>query len=145
MGLFGKSKSKHPTVPANAKPSDPKWARNKRGKYHRLSLFEPYDAGLSGVAGVYVVWHSGVRPRWVYVDRASDLAGAIEGLQESSEIMEYEKHGGLYVTWANVRDEYLPGVLRYLTETMEPEVDNPDARRIKADPVPVIAPGEGAR
>jgi len=142
MGLFGKSKSKTPSIPANAKPSDPKWGRNKRGKFNKLSLFEPYDEGLRGLSGVYVIWHSGVRPRWVYVDTASDLAGAIEGVQDSADVMEFEKHGGLYVTWANVRDEYQPGVLRYLTEKMEPEIDNPDAKGIRADPVPVIVPGE---
>ncbi len=142
MSWFGGKKDKSPTISPNAKPSDPKWARNKRGKFHRLGMFEPHDEGLDGVSGVFVVWHSGVRPRWVYIDRSRDLAGAIEGVQDSDEVMDYDKRGGLFVTWAVIRDEYQPGVLRFLTEKMDPEVDNPEAARITADPVPVTVPGE---
>ncbi len=142
MGWFGSKKDKSPTIAANATPSDPKWARNKRGKFHKLSLFEARDEGLEGVSGVFVIWHSGVQPRWVYIDRTRDLAGAIEGVLDSDEIMDYEKRGGLFVTWSNIRDEYQPGVVRYLTEKMDPEVENPEAARIKADPVPVTFPGE---
>lgn len=143
MALFGvgRKEPKSPKIPENALPSDPKWVRNRRGKYHRLVHLDTQAEDLEGLSGVYVIWHSGVAPRWVWIDRADDLARAIDRIQENADVMFYEKNGGLYVTWAPVREEYQPGVVRYLTEQMKPEVENPKAQNIQADAVPVYVPG----
>lgn len=143
MALFGmgRKEPKTPKIPDNALPSDPKWVRNRRGKYHRLIHLDTRAEGLDGLSGVYVIWHSGVAPRWVWVDRTNDLAETLDAIVDEDDVMFYEKHGGLYVTWAPVRGEYQPGVLRYLHEQMKPEITNPDVRQIDADPVPVYIPG----
>lgn len=143
MALFGLARKgpETPKIPPDALPSDPKWVRNRRGKYHRLIHLDTKSEGLEGLSGVYVIWHSGVAPRWVWVGRADDLAAAIDAIHDEDDIMFYEKHGGLYVTWAPVRPEYQPGVVRYLTEQMKPVCENDNAKGIKADAVPVFVPG----
>ena len=138
---FGRKEPKTPKIPPNALPGDPKWVRNRHGKYYRLVHLDTQAEHLGETSGIYVIWHSGVAPRWVWVDRADNLGHAIDGIQDNDEVMFYEKHGGLYVTWAPVRSEYQPGVLRYLHEQMKPEITNPDVRHIDADPVPVYIPG----
>jgi hypothetical protein len=54
--------------------------------------------------------------------------------------MDYEVNGGLYVTWSLIRDEYQPGVVKYLSSLMKPLVENPDLPFIDEDPIPVLAP-----
>ncbi len=55
--------------------------------------------------------------------------------------MEYEGKGGLFVTWAVIREEFQDGVVRYLNETMNPLIENPAVEEIEDDPIPVILPG----
>lgn len=143
MALFGigRKEPESPKVPPDTPPSDPQWARNRRGKFHRLIHLDIEAEKLAGRSGVYVIWHSGVAPRWVWVDRTDDLGRTLDDIRSEDDVMFYEKHGGLYVTWAPVRPEYQPGVVRYLHEQMKPEIDNPDVKHIEADPVPVFVPG----
>ncbi len=139
MALFGKKK-KTAAAKYDGPPIDVEWVRNRNGKFHRLIHLDTLVEGLSGIGGVYVIWHSGVKPKWVYIDKAADLAGAIDAALDNNEIMDYEKHGGLFVTWSPIKPEFRGGVLRYLHDNMDPEVPNPDAKNLKDDPIKVLEP-----
>ncbi len=123
------------------KPQDPNWARNPRGSFHRFVNLDPEEAGLSGVSGVYVIWHSGVRPGWVHVGDSDDLAKTFHRLGENEDILDYEVNGGLFVSWTLIRGEFQEGVVCYLTEAMDPLVKNPATSCKDVKPIPVIPPG----
>ncbi len=119
---------------------DPHWVRTRGDHYHRLLLMDPARAGLEGLSGVYVVWHSGLRPRWIFVGKSPDLAATLLKLANDEEIKEYEVHGGIFVTWAPIRDEHQDGVLHFLHTIMKPLIANPEAPRADVVPIPVYAP-----
>lgn len=122
-------------------PLDADWVKSPSGGFYPLLNLDPEEAGLTGVSAVYIIWHAGMRPKWVYVGRAKDLAKALHDLAGNDEIMDREIHGGLFVTWSLVREEFQDGVVSYLIENLEILVDNPEARRNKDLPIPVVIPG----
>ena len=123
---------------------DPNWARSASGRFHRLVRLDPEAEGLSGLGGVYVIWHAGIRPEWVYVGHTEDLAGTFHHVGRDRDIMDYEVNGGLYVSWCLIREEYRDGVVRYLHDTLNPPVDNAAVAGMDVPPVPVIAPRLGS-
>ena len=133
-------KKKKPAKGYDGKPLDPEWARNRKGKFSRLSHLDPAAEGINGLGGVYVIWHSGVKPGWVYVGRSDDIGAALQDALENEDIMEYERNGGLYVTWSPVLKRSQNGVLRFLHEGMKPKVPNPIVGDIKDGPINVLAP-----
>lgn len=139
MALFGRKK-KAAAIKYDGPPIDPEWVRNRNGKFHRLIHLDTVVEGLTNLGGVFVIWHSGVKPNWVFVDKATDLASAIDAALDNQEIMDYEKHGGLFVTWSPIKPEFRGGVLRYLHDNMKPEVQNSGAAGLKDDPIPVKQP-----
>ncbi len=142
MGLFGRSRNKaQESLMASGPRMDPKWVRNAAGRFYRFVRLDPEAEGLSGVSGVFVIWHAGVKSGWVYVGRSNDLAAELNKLADNDEIMDYDSRGGLFVTWSRIRDEFQAGVVRYLTESLKPQVGNPSARGIGAKPIPVLSPG----
>lgn len=141
--LFGRNK--RPTKAYDGPPLDPKWARNRRGKYPRLLHLNTVGEGLTGLSAIFVIWHSGVRPGWVYVGKTDDLALTLTQALENEDIMEYEKNGGLYVTWSPVTEKRQNGVLRFLHETLAPKVPNPQAENIQDGPIKVLLPSRRGR
>ena len=139
LGFFKKKVDK-PKAKYDGPPLDPEWVRNKRGKFHRLTHLDTTAEGLTGASGVYVIWHSGVKPGWVYVGRSDNLAAAIDAAVDDGDIMSYEINGGLFVTWSPVLKNMQNGVVRFLTDTMKPKLENPEAFDIKDGPVNVLVP-----
>lgn len=119
---------------------DPEWACSATGRFNRLVHMDPEEEGLTGQSGVYVIWHGGVKPQWVYVGFTDDLAAAMHAAGDDEDIMDFEIRGGLFVTWALVRQSFQPGVVRFLTDVLKPKVENPETTGIAADPVPVCPP-----
>ncbi|WNK00665.1 hypothetical protein L2D14_04400 [Thalassospiraceae bacterium LMO-JJ14] len=138
--MFGIFKKKKPAPAYSGPPIDPKWERNKQGKFFRLSHLDTRAEGLQGYGGVFVIWHSGVKPQWVYVGASDDLAQAINAASDDGDIMSYEVNGGLFVSWAPILKLRRNGVMRFLIEAMQPVVENPDAKGIKDGPISVIVP-----
>lgn len=138
MALFGSFGKKTATGPAQ----DPKWSRNASGHFRRFINLDPEVEGLTNKSGVFVIWHGGLRPRWVYAGASANMARALHDLSDDDDIMGYEVNGGLFVTWANIRDEFQGGVVKYLNDAMDPLVENPAAHVSKDGPVPVIFPGK---
>jgi hypothetical protein len=101
---------------------DPGWARSPRGLFFRLIHLDPEKEGLSGVGGIFVIWHAGVRPQWVCVAAAEDLAAAIHRMADDADVMSYEVNGGLFVSWALVQPAYRSGAVAYLTGRLRPAI-----------------------
>ena len=95
---------------------------------------------LKNIGGVYVVWHRGEQPAWVYVGQSTSLADTFEELLKNDQVMQFHKRGGLYVTWSQILDQYRDGVTRYLVETLQPVSGN-DSYRKNANSIPVMIPG----
>ncbi|HEX9568157.1 MAG TPA: hypothetical protein VF987_00630 [Rhodospirillales bacterium] len=149
LGLFGKSKKKKaPSGP----PQDVAWVKSAKNRYFKFLNLEPDEMGLENISAVYVLWHQGVRPQWVYVGQTDDLGRTLQELRRDDEIVDYDKRGGLFVTWSMIKPEFQPGVVRYLYQVMQPVVVNPDyldkgedeKEAEEVEPIPVLLPGTSA-
>lgn len=138
--MFERFKKNKPAAAYTGPPIDPNWERNKKGKFYRLSHLDTAAAGLQGYGGVFVIWHSGVKPQWVYVGASDNLARAIDAAAEDDDIMSYEVNGGLFVTWSPILKLRQNGVLRFLAEAMKPAVENPAVKSINDGPINVVVP-----
>ena len=110
--------------PPPGPPQDPGWARTEKGGFHRLEDLDPEDLGLMGQGGVFIIWHGGVRPAFVYAGAATDLARALHRVGDDDRVMGFSVNGGLFVTWAPVVPKYRPGAAKFLQRTLKPEVPN---------------------
>lgn len=122
--------------------TNPHWALTAAGKFHRLLIIDTEKLGLGGASGIYVLWHGGIRPKWIYVDKSTDLSRDLDIAVDNDEIMEYDNRGGVFVSWALVRPEFQDGVLKYLLDTMEPLIDHPKPPSKNVEELPVLAPGD---
>jgi hypothetical protein len=138
MALFGKSKKKTiiPVVPNNVF-----WIRSPKNKFYNFLNLEPEEVGLKRVSGVYVIWHGGLRPEWIYIGQTDDLAQAFENLRGNDEVMEFQGHGSLFVTWSEIRQEFQAGVVQYLNNILKPIVANPKPPDKDETPIAVYPPG----
>lgn len=140
MGLFAFKTNPAPQ-PQPASPPDPQWARNKNGNFFKFTTLDPYAHGLKGVGGIYVMWNSGLKPRWLLCGANPDLGWALDMLEDDDSVMNFSMHG-LHITWSPIRPEYRSGVLNYMQQMLTPELPprglvNPFAR-----PIPVLLPGQ---
>lgn len=126
------------------KPVDPNWARNQNGKFYRFTSFVPTQHELEGKSGVYIIWHGGVRPGWVFVGTSRNLVKDLQWCAESNEILHFERFGGLFVSWCFIREEFQAGAARYLIQIAKPQVKNTLAPGANADAIPVTLPGAKA-
>lgn len=141
MGLFGfGSDNDEDDVPVITEPVDPGWVTGPDGGFFQFLSLDPEERGLSTVGGVYLIWHGGVRPEWVFAGHAKDLAAAFHSAGNNSEITYYEHNGGLFVAWAAVKEPYRPGVVKYLELNFKTVVSNAGAYSDKTRPVPVLPP-----
>ncbi|MBL6932714.1 MAG: hypothetical protein ISR45_07165 [Rhodospirillales bacterium] len=125
--------------------TNPHWARTPAGKFHRLLITDPVKLRLDGQSGIIVLWHGGLKPKWIYVDKSKNIASDLDAYMDNDEIMEYERRGGVFVSWALVRPEYQDGVLKYLLESMSPLVDHPNPPKKSVEALPVLAPGQNLK
>ncbi len=86
--------------------------------------------------GVYVIWHSGQKPRVVRVGQG-DIAERLRCHREDSCVLAYEVYGQLFVTWAAVPARLVDGVERYLAEYWKPLVGD---RFPQVGPIAVNSP-----
>jgi hypothetical protein len=119
---------------------DPRWARTQKGNYHRLLHLDPEANGLTKANGVYVVWHGGINPGWIFIGRSADLAQTFHQTADDEEVMAYDIRGGIFVTWALIKPEFQDGVVHYLNATLRPKIKNDDDGSKKTAPVPVLPP-----
>ncbi|NQU57064.1 MAG: hypothetical protein HQ513_07500 [Rhodospirillales bacterium] len=125
--------------------TNPHWAMTATGKFHRLLITDPEKLGLGGASGIVVLWSGGLKPRWLFVDKSSDLARELDTYLDNDEIMKYDGRGGVFVSWAMIRPEFQDGVLKYLLETMAPIIDHPKPPNESIKALAVFAPGDVAK
>lgn len=123
------------------KPVDPNWVRSEKGKFYRFINLDFQEKGLEGQSGVYVIWHGGVRPGWVFVGTSRNLARDLQWCKENEDIMYFERFGGLFVSWCFIRKEFQAGAARYLAQVAKPQVENPLAPTAAVEAIPVLLPG----
>lgn len=141
MALFGKSKNKK-VLPGS--PPDVGWVRSPKNQFYNFLNLDPEEMGLKGASGVYVIWHGGLRPEWIYIGQAQDLARALEGIRDNDEVMDYQRHGSLFVTWSEIKPEFQAGVVKYLNQVIPPIVRDsvdPDEGEEDEPPIAVFPPG----
>ena len=124
MALFGDKNTNPPKI---VNPINPKWAKAPSGGFNKLLSFDPESANIRDVGGVYIVWHGGVKPAWVYAGETPNLARSINELLDNDDVTQFEINGRLYVSWPPMLEEYRRGVALYLTKTLKPGVVNPRA------------------
>lgn len=139
---FWKGKDPSPPV-SSGPPVDVSWQHDERGYFHRLLRLHPAEAGLSGVGGVYVMWTRGIHPKWIYAGATDDLGEAIGQARDTQEILTFEGHGSVYVTWSPIKTEYRDGVAAYLRSSLTPEITTvlpTDHGLADATPIAVFPP-----
>lgn len=141
MAFFGKSKDTT-QAPLVNEPVDPGWYRNAKGKFPDLFTLDPAEVGLSGKGGVFLIWHGGVKPEWVYVGHAPDMASALLEIGKNKEVTYYENRGGLFVTWSFILADYRDGVVKFLQENLPTIVESANTYPENTQPVPVFSPGK---
>ena len=142
MSFFGGNKTTASL--GTTAPIDPKWARSPSGAFYQLLDVDPDELKIRGVGGVYVVWHGGIRPEWIYAGESPNLGRVLDTLIDNDEITQYKTHGGLFVTWSTVKEEFRRGVLLHLTRALKPKVVNPRAPTEETEhtkPIAVLVPG----
>ena len=142
MALFGRSKPQSPSGPSGI--LDPQWVRSPEGDYWQFQQVKPDALGLRGQGGVYVLWHGGLKPTWVYAGESTSLGRALTEIADNKDIIHYRARGGLFVTWAVASEELRRGILLYLTRAMKPLVTNPRAPTQETEHtklIPVVIPG----
>jgi hypothetical protein len=77
-------------------------------------------AATAGRAGLYLLWHLGVRPRWLRAGYALDLGGAAALLAKSPEVVALAAHGRLFFSWFFCAPECAPGHVTFLNQRLEP-------------------------
>lgn len=108
------------------------WQKNAtNSNWYRLNEIDPMSIVDSGV---YLIWHTGVNPRVVYVGRGR-IADRLREHQRDESILSFESEGTLLSTWACVDDRFSKGVELYLIDTYLPLVNKtrPDAKPISVN------------
>lgn len=88
-------------------------------------------AGVPAQPGIYALWHRGVRPQWLRVGTARNLASAFVELAESPDIVALGID--VFVTWATPPAPQHAGIVRFLAKTLQPALQD-----VVAD-VPAVA------
>lgn len=128
---------------ATAVPAEIPWECDPRGYFHRLLGLRSREAGLTKVGGVYVMWHRGLHPKWIYVGASGDLGASIDFARDEQVVLDFEALGNVYVTWAQIKPEFRDGVALYLRTSLDCEIDMvfpTDHVDTEAEPIPVLPP-----
>ncbi|MBL4693548.1 MAG: hypothetical protein JKY92_09500 [Magnetovibrio sp.] len=119
---------------------DPHWVRSETGGFFSFLDLDPEERQLTGVGGVFLIFHAGIHPEWVYVGHSKCMATGLHNAGANKDILSFEVNGGLFVAWAPVLNEYRKGVVKYIDKEFKPQVLNPGAYIATTRMVPVLPP-----
>ena len=88
------------------------------GNYPRLLSFEA--RALSGRAGLYLLWHLGVRPQWLRAGYSNDLGAAVAQLAADPEVAAFAAHDGPFFAWSFCPPARAPGLINDLINRLHP-------------------------
>ncbi len=139
MALFGRKKVKQGPLP---EPINPKWKHGEGGRFPKFLDLDPDAAGLKGVSGVFAIWHTGLKPEWVYIGASDDLAASFFKFGSDKEILQFQGRGHIYCSWWFLLPKFQPGAVCYLSLALKPVIKNPDCPdRNYVELIPVLPPG----
>jgi hypothetical protein len=75
---------------------------------------------LAGRSGLYLLWHLGVRPRWVRAGFTLDLGAAVTFLAKTSDVLAFEPHEGPYFSWSLCLPGEAAGFVNFLAARLNP-------------------------
>lgn len=88
------------------------------GNYPRLLSCEARP--LSGRAGIYLLWHLGVRPQWLRAGFSNDLGAAVAQLAGEPDIAAFAAHDGPFFAWCFCPQGRAPGLINDLVNRLHP-------------------------
>ena len=146
MSLFGSNDdNKGPKGPVFSKPVDPGWVVRPDGSFYSFLDLDPESCNLNGAGGIYLIWHGGVHPEWVFAGASTDLASDLHTAGQNPDISYYEQRGGLFVAWALIKPEFRKGAVKYIEELFTTLVENPGSYNDNTQTVPVTAPSKKSK
>ncbi len=86
------------------------------------SLFDlgVHRRDLDHSGGVYVLWHLGVKPRWLRASHSLDLSASFAALADLAQIASCRANGGVFVAWSAALADRRAGIVRHLVERLRP-------------------------
>src|SRR5690349_15904035 len=88
--------------------------------YPRLA---PEIPGLAKQAGIYALWHLGVRPQWLRVGAVRDLADAFKQMSAHSAVVQHAG-AGVFLAWSSPAPAQTAGIVRFLTIRLAPALQD---------------------
>ena len=96
------------------------WIQCQGDVWCKLNSVNLDHAHFDNMHGVYMIWHSGLKPAVVYVGRGY-IKDCIAKHRNDTKIQEYED-SGLYITWARVAENEQRGIVAYLSKEWLPKI-----------------------
>jgi hypothetical protein len=86
------------------------------------SLFDlsGHASTLEGRAGLYALWHLGVRPQWLKVGAGTNLMDCARAAALAPQIAAFRGNGGLFMAWAFPAATQMPGIVLHLQTRLAP-------------------------
>ena len=109
---------------AREKEPDPSVWHPQGIPYPRLLEFNIRANGPGPRSGVYLLWHLGVRPRWLRAAGAIDLAAALTAASRESEVVAADANGGVFVAWAYLPVASIPSAAGSLAAQLKPALQD---------------------
>lgn len=97
------------------------WAKRSNQSWHKL--LEVDFASIAGTHGVYVTWHGGFPSRVVQVG-CGDLGEELRACCNDARVMDFQRYGPLFVTWAAVAPAGAAGVRRHVADRLRPLIED---------------------
>jgi two-component system cell cycle response regulator len=107
------------------------WEKCKRGTWCNLSELDLDHEHFNDMEGVYVLWQGEENPVALRVGHGL-IKECLAKEQNDEDLLAYLQNG-IYVTWAKVDRRFSGGIVRYIKDILQPELDSspPDAEPIK--------------
>ncbi len=124
------------------KPAPDVWHPGE-GAYPSLFDLAPHAAVLKAKSGVFALWHLGVRPQWLRVGAAGDLALCLKAAAEALKESPFRGNGGLHAAWVFMPAVRCPGVVMHLRTRLRPVLQDfplPGEAAWAGTPAPVQFP-----
>ncbi len=98
-----------------AEPAPAGWLPADRA-YPSLAATIP---GVTNQPGIYALWQLGVRPQWLRVGAAGNLASALAQMMDVMELGE-QPASTVFVAWAYPPSGQHSGIVRFLADALQP-------------------------
>jgi hypothetical protein len=105
------------------------WIKRSNQSWHKL--LELDFAPLAATHGVYVIWHGGFPSRVVRVGYG-DLAEELRACCADARVLDFQRYGALYVTWAAAAPAGAAGIRRHLADRLRPLIEDADDPQVAA-------------